>query len=355
MVQPDIRLAKSARALAPNLLAFCLCTACFDPKPPETAGTDGSEESSGSAEDDGSEVDSKGESTEGGDPTTATSSSDDEGTSETGSTSSASATSTPTETADPTTGITSTTSATSTTDVTDSAETSDTTNEVLTDTGGADTSEDSSSNVDFEPCPSTGPCSILPLGDSITFGLVYAGGYRVELFRRALEEGHEITFIGTQAPNGPAEVEGVPFPRNHEGVNGETIQQIADRVPAPALNEVPHIILVHAGMNDMYDSGPGAPDRLAALLDELIEQAPDALIVVSSIIPFPLASDAVAVYNGTIPPLVDERAAAGAHVIFVDQYTGFPESELADGVHPGEPGYARMGGVWYDAISSYLR
>jgi lysophospholipase L1-like esterase len=45
----------------------------------------------------------------------------------------------------------------------------------------------------------------------------------------------------------------------------------------------------------------------------------------------------------------------GRHVILVDQFTGFPNSELDDGVHPNPAGYARMAGVWYRAISSYLR
>ncbi|WP_437630603.1 SGNH/GDSL hydrolase family protein [Sorangium sp. So ce854] len=207
----------------------------------------------------------------------------------------------------------------------------------------------------FQPCPATGACKILPLGDSITFGLGFDGGYRVELFRLAVKDGHEITFTGTQQMNGPAMVEGVTFPRNHEGISGETIQQIANRVPTPALREMPHIVLLHAGTNDMYRDPNGADTRLGALLDELIAEAPDALIVVSSIIPFPGGANAVNTYNATIPGLVEARASAGAHVVYVDQFEGFPTSELGDGVHPNQAGYARMAGVWYEAISDYLR
>ncbi|MGK4007324.1 SGNH/GDSL hydrolase family protein [Sorangium sp. So ce1036] len=212
-----------------------------------------------------------------------------------------------------------------------------------------------SPDAGFQPCPETGPCKILPLGDSITFGLGFDGGYRVELFRLALKDGHEITFTGTQQKNGPETVDGTPFPRNHEGISGQTIQQIAGRVPTPALSEMPHIVLLHAGTNDMWQSANGADARLGALLDKLIAEAPDALIVVSNIIPFPQASGSVNAYNATIPGLVEERASAGAHIVFVDQFTDFPTSELGDGVHPNQAGYARMGRVWYDAISDYLR
>ncbi len=214
-------------------------------------------------------------------------------------------------------------------------------------TGGAPAS--------FQPCPETGPCKILPLGDSITVGLGFDGGYRVELFHLALSDEHDITFTGTQTPNGPPTVDGITFPTNHEGISGQTIQQIADRIPSPGLNEMPHIVLLHAGTNDMWAGANGADTRLGSLLDELIADAPDALIVVSNIIPFPQAASSVATFNASVPGLVQARADAGAHIVFVDQFEGFPEGELGDGVHPNQAGYARMAAKWYDAIDSYLR
>ena len=45
---------------------------------------------------------------------------------------------------------------------------------------------------------------------------------------------------------------------------------------------------------------------------------------------------------------------AGENVLFVDQFAGFPESELGDGVHPNQAGYERMAGKWWEAIESYL-
>jgi lysophospholipase L1-like esterase len=59
-------------------------------------------------------------------------------------------------------------------------------------------------------------------------------------------------------------------------------------------------------------------------------------------------------YNNAIPAVVDERVKAGKHLLLVDQFTGFPTSELGDGVHPNQKGYERMAGVWYDAISKYF-
>jgi hypothetical protein len=112
----------------------------------------------------------------------------------------------------------------------------------------------------------------LPLGDSITDGFNYPGGYRVSLFERALSDGKRITFVGGQV-NGPDKAGGVAFPRNHEGHSGWTVQQIDDITPSPALDPDPHIVLLHIGTNDMKNP-PGTPDRLGKLIDAILAELP---------------------------------------------------------------------------------
>lgn len=206
----------------------------------------------------------------------------------------------------------------------------------------------------FQPCPDTGPCKVLPLGDSITDGLGFNGGYRVELFRLARQDNKDLTFVGRKM-NGPNMVDGATFPRSHEGYSGYLIGEIDAMVPSPALDPKPNIVLVHLGTNDMNRMPQGAPGRLGALMDQILTALPDSLLVVSSLIPLPFAAQQVTAFNAEVPKLVSERAAAGKHVIYADQFKGFPESELGDGVHPNQAGYARMAGVWYAAIEPYLR
>ena len=221
--------------------------------------------------------------------------------------------------------------------------------------GGAGTGGGGSGGVaTFEPCPTSGPCRILPLGDSITDGFGTPGGYRIQLFRLTLEADQDITFVGGSM-NGPDTVDGEPFPQNHEGHSGWTIAQIDGIVRDSALDVDPHIILLHIGTNDMFQSANGAPERLSELIDQIVERAPNALLAVAKIIPFPGAASAVDTFNAAIPGLVQAQSDAGKHVILVDQFTGFPTSELADGVHPNPDGYSRMANTWYSAISSYLR
>lgn len=209
----------------------------------------------------------------------------------------------------------------------------------------------------------------MPLGDSITYGLGYLGGYRVELFRLALGNGKDITFVGQNPdiglinqPNGPKEVNGVPFPKYHLGTCGISIsrlqqQVMPDRVLKAAPDgRAPNIVLVHIGTNDILADPEDLDMRLGRLIDQLTKILPKSLIVVSNIIPFPVSVDNVKAYNAKIPAIVEERAAKGKYVIFVDQFTGFPDTGFSyDKVHPNKEGYERMAKVWYKAISKYLK
>ncbi|XXX79942.1 SGNH/GDSL hydrolase family protein [Sorangium sp. So ce134] len=225
--------------------------------------------------------------------------------------------------------------------------------------GGAGGAEGAGGAAGFTPCPASGePCKILPLGDSITdgVGVPGGGGYRIELFKKARAAGKDITFVGSLI-NGPMTVDGAPFPRAHEGHSGWRINQIAGLVPTPAFADGPHIVLLMAGTNDVIqnDNLSTAPQRLGALLDKIFAAAPDTLVVVAKIIPVSFADPKAVAYNDALEGIVEARASAGKHVVLVDMHSGFPVSDLPDGVHPNQPGFARMADVWYAAIGDLLR
>lgn len=211
-------------------------------------------------------------------------------------------------------------------------------------------------------CPASGPCKILPLGDSITDGVGGSGGaYRVELFRQATLNNKNITFVGTKA-NGPTSVDGKSFPRNHEGNSGWSINQIANIVPSPALNSDPHIILLMIGTNDSWveenNNGPQVmAQRLGALMDKIINAKPNALLAVAVITPRnDYARQWADSYVAVIPGVVQQRINQGFNVILVDQYKGFPSNGLgSDNLHPNDTGYRFIGQTWYNAIKDYLR
>lgn len=251
-----------------------------------------------------------------------------------------------------------------------------------TESGDAGTYGGAAGANGFDPCPATGDCKILPLGDSITYGAGAdpgdGGGYRDELFTKAVNDGKRITFVGSQK-SGPTTLDGQPFPQNNEGHIGWTITQINDiattsqtiSVSGPAyagaLRDLPNIVLLFIGTNDegYASTEVGAADRLGTLIDKIVAAVPDALLVVSSIYPFPGCKSTnytptqcaanVAAYDAAIPGLIQERVAQGKHVLFVDM-SGMPSDGLSsDGVHPTiTTGYPWMGDHWYAVVQPYL-
>jgi lysophospholipase L1-like esterase len=202
-------------------------------------------------------------------------------------------------------------------------------------------------------------CVILPLGDSITDGFTVPGGYRTELFRKARADGKSITFMGSQA-NGPRTLDGADFPRRHEGHSGITIDELRfDWVPSPGTRDIPDIVLLMIGTNDVYGRLhlADAPRRLAALVDRMMSAYPEALVALATLTPMGDEISALPVesYNAAIRTLVEQRAAAGQRIILVDMYNGFPPDGLDDVVHPNATGYRHMAGVWYAAIRERLR
>ena len=236
--------------------------------------------------------------------------------------------------------------------------------------GGADAS------AAYHPCPTDGTvCKIMPFGDSITDGYNAdtPGGYRVELFRRMHAAGKSVTFVGSGS-NGPATVDGVPFPFNHEGHSGWTIAPAGGRSGISTLVSTvmpqykPHIVLLMIGTNDAIDNYDmaNAPTRLGALIDSIYAQLPNVLIVVAQ--PIPARGDAskgddtalsgrIKTFDDAIPAVVKTRADAGKHILVVDMYTPFNPNKtslLEDQWHPNLQGYVLLGTQWYGLLQSML-
>jgi lysophospholipase L1-like esterase len=232
------------------------------------------------------------------------------------------------------------------------------------------------SAVPYNPCPAAPTdCKIMPFGDSITDGyLAQRGGYRIPLFQRAHQEGKHLTFVGS-AVNGPAMVDGVPFPQHHEGHSAYTIND--EPLPAPAHKGIspfvktsiptyrPDIVLLMIGTNDVDNSIdlPNVPTRLGALIDSIITLDAHTLIVVAQITPTmqdPLNAR-IQTYNAAIPALVKSRADAGKHVALVDMYDAFVADKsyrstlLFDRLHPNIAGFQLMADTWNTVIHDLIR
>ncbi|KAL9019778.1 MAG: hypothetical protein Q9185_002922 [Variospora sp. 1 TL-2023] len=191
----------------------------------------------------------------------------------------------------------------------------------------------------------------MPLGDSITNGFQSTdnNGYRLTLQRNLA--GSKLLLVGS--------ADGGTMDDNyHEGWNGFTINQIAEKAKLTQAFLRPNIVLVHAGTNDLNMGPPidpdHAPDRLGALVDQLISYGPeDTVILVAQIIDAANAKTRALIrkYNDAIPGMVAQRA-ANNHVAVVDFRNALSDSDYADGLHPNDVGYKKMGDIWFKAIQT---
>ena len=107
--------------------------------------------------------------------------------------------------------------------------------------------------------------------------------------------------------------------------------------------------------------GSGGPATGGQSGGKITTDSSTALVVVASIIPINGTNNKNAMtYNAAIPGLVSTRAAAGKHVIFVDNYAAFIKdpnyttTEMSNYLHPNTAGYAVLGDSFFGAISAHL-
>jgi lysophospholipase L1-like esterase len=196
----------------------------------------------------------------------------------------------------------------------------------------------------------TRPVRVMPLGDSITYGVGSSTGssYRADLWRRLVTQaGYNIDFVGSQRSGSLPDTD-------NEGHSGWRIDQIAANVDGWLSTYQPDIVLLHIGTNDMNQNYQvdTAPQRLGALVDRILADRPTATVLVAKIVP---ALDAtiqsrINAFNTAVPGIVEAR---GARAKLVD-LSVLSAADLNDTLHPNDNGYLRMSVRWYTALESVL-
>ncbi|WP_187261077.1 SGNH/GDSL hydrolase family protein [Pontibacter beigongshangensis] len=220
---------------------------------------------------------------------------------------------------------------------------------------------------------------IMPLGNSLTQADKDHLSYRYHLWKKLLDAGAEIDFIGSQQdnysgnPTWPA-YKGKNFDRNHEGHWGWTTQHIlhgtSNGEETGNLTEwlskhKPDIVLMHLGSNDMFKNAgiPETTDRLQEIVGKLRQANPDVVILMAQL--FPAHPDAagqqesrnIPLLNAEISKLAKELHTGKSPVVLVDQHFGIdPEKDkhTYDGIHPNEVGEEKMAQRWFDALQPFL-
>lgn len=225
---------------------------------------------------------------------------------------------------------------------------------------GSSSSSSSSSGSSSSSSSSGQPNSvikILPMGGSTTQGISRSpgglfsltGGYRPHLLELALNDGKLITFVGGMS-DGPDEVAGQPFPKNHEGHPGWMVSDFSEIVPIPALSSNPDIVLLAVGLEDMSTTlADKAVVDVVTLVRGIAQNQPSALVV---LLPLPdgLAQvEATRDFNTAINALA--RESDSDQIVLAKM--GW--STLTWAQYPDEEWYRAIARSFYEAIQPHLQ
>lgn len=215
----------------------------------------------------------------------------------------------------------------------------------------------------IEPCA----VAVMPVGDSITqgYGDPQMAGYRRELYRRLIEAGYAINFVGSrQAGLMP------DYDWDNESHPGEEVYYIRDHMLSYLQANHPDIILLHIGTNGINYK---APEVVAAEIDEILTNIysfdRDIMVVLTRIINRTgSATDKAKItrLNELIQQLSTGRIDQGDPLAVVDMesiltYTHSDNAggevlvDMYDYLHPNETGYKKMAVVWDAALQGYLQ
>ncbi|WP_405674075.1 ricin-type beta-trefoil lectin domain protein [Streptomyces canus] len=197
---------------------------------------------------------------------------------------------------------------------------------------------------------STTPLRVMPLGDSITWGVGSStgNGYRGPLWDELATDGHPLDFVGTGRGGSMSDPD-------NEGHSGYRIDQIAELADASLTRYRPNVVTLEIGTNDLGGSyqPSTAADRLRSLVNQITADAPDATVLVASLIVSTSGSEEQyrGAYNQAIPQIVSDAQAAGKRVAYVDM-SSLTTADLADAVHPNDAGYQKMADAFHRGIQT---
>ncbi|KFX87900.1 hypothetical protein V490_07963 [Pseudogymnoascus sp. VKM F-3557] len=205
----------------------------------------------------------------------------------------------------------------------------------------------------------------MPLGASITAGEhepsddLDKNGYRKYLRDKLRFEGWKVNMVGNFN-------RGNMNDNDHEGVSGDRVSQVNARAQQSVLAWLPNVILINAGTNDATQDGAvepvsGTKARMREMIDGIFSHVPNAVVVLSTLIPNGINQGNVNLINDQYRELYrqyipldsngNEPANPAFKVVLADMADGFINGgDIHDGTHPTVEGEKKMAAVWDWAI-----
>ena len=202
--------------------------------------------------------------------------------------------------------------------------------------------------------------TIMPMGDSITYGAGTPGGYRLPLLQLLQAAGYNATFVGNNVENPTNAL--IPHVA-HEGHSGWKISKNGNGILQHiqlwlASAKYPDALLLHIGTNDSGESTfeARAIDDLDRLVTKIAELSPGTHVFVTTLLPRSAEPNNTKIetsFNPQVQPLVERHRAAGHKVHFLDMHAKLDlATDFYDGLHPNAGGYGKMAAAWFESITN---
>ena len=124
---------------------------------------------------------------------------------------------------------------------------------------------------------------------------------------------------------------------DNEGHSGYRIDQVAAGTDAWIAAAHPDLVLLNVGTNDTIQNYQlaTAPDRLSALIDQILKDDPTATVMMSTLMPNKNATTNgyVDAFNAKLPAIAQAKAAAGEKVHLVDIHAALTLADIGSGRH----------------------
>jgi len=206
----------------------------------------------------------------------------------------------------------------------------------------------------------------MPFGDSTTSGYRQYASYRYNLWFDLVEAGFDIDFVGANTTtDGSPNLDWYPdyltdFDRDHEGHSGFLTDELAYMASSVAAVRQPHIVLLWAGINDIWSQGAGgvmnARFGLRDIITGIRRAVPGVTILMALTPPYDHRNaEFVEPLNETVAEVAAELDNPDSPIILVDLYTGYSVQNMTwDNVHQNLAGEAWVADKWFQALAGIL-
>ena len=215
--------------------------------------------------------------------------------------------------------------------------------------------------------PSNSLNTIMPLGASRVEGArPDYESYRYQLWRRLVNGGWDVDFIGTNCDEGAyLDYQGRRFDRQHEGRGGWTSGQLLEGIDEwLAQAGAPDMVLFSSpGGNDALEgmSFQAAVSNVNEIIDRIQDRNPEVVIIIEQMAPAQteaMTPELTTWFNQMqqeVLNITTQHSDSNSKVVAVDMFTDFDDSLLADEVHYNEAGAEFVAQRYYDVMINYLK